>query len=367
MLIDNKSIYIKVRKLNSAYGYANRKVLDAVQMNRTIGASVTSVNKMIANPDEQAAIMKDIIAMSPNSTDWNRHLADYWRSLSYDIPENGKELEIGFIYDFNAVSKQEYIKQVNSTITKESAKLTSDESLLKHIENRISEVNLKFDDAIKTSKVLKNELARVKAQDAAYKFKYQGIITIESDRFKFGTPIAPFEYMLYRYCLVYGDVANDKDVMSKSKKIRFYLHSDADIKREKSNTQKNERSRISALLKVTESTDDVIDMLYAMGESHTITEDDVNNYELVEKLSHSRRVDFLRIANDGNLTLVGVIEKYIAKGILSRSEGSTAIFNPINMELAIGHTMEETIGYFKNKVNNVTVSDLAKKYKNLAD
>ena len=55
----------------------------------------------------------------------------------------------------------------------------------------------------------------------AYKIKYDSIFNIEADRFKIGTASNPFHYMLYKYCLVYSQVANSYELVNNSKNIRF--------------------------------------------------------------------------------------------------------------------------------------------------
>ena len=367
MQINNKSVFIKVRKLNSAYSTANKKPLMDVDINRTIGASIRGVNKMLANPEEQKIIMQDIIAISPNSGEWNKELTNYWNSFSYDIPENGKELEIGFIYDINDLSKKPFIESINKGISIAKDKLESDNDLRKYIDNRLKLVIDDFKKSMSAAGTIKDVLRAKKAFDAAYDIKYKSIETIERERYKVGRPIEAFDYMLYRYCLVYSDVANEPDLTTKSPRIRFYLHSSTDIKLAKDNKVKDTRVRTKLLLEVTESVEDIENFLYAIGEASNIPEDDSDKYLKVEKLSISRADDFLRIARDKDLNIVGTIEKYISAGIFNRFEGSKIIYDATNMDEPLGNTIEEVVKYFKATANKAMVADLKTRYKNLGN
>jgi hypothetical protein len=366
MLIDNKVIYIKVRKLNSAYAKTNSKRLDEVQINRTVGSSISSVNKMLANSEEQASIMGDIISISPNSAEWNKKLKEYWDSFSYDIPESGKQLEVGFVYDIDNLQKQRYITSINSNISVEKNKITTDKDLKDYIDNRIKAVHFSFNKTINSLKEIKDAVRRQKTQDEAYKIKYDSIELLESERFKVGRPINSFEYMLYRYSIIYGDVANEEVLVSKSPKIRFFLSSAEDIKIAKRAKSKADQNRIKLLVNVIDSIDSMENLLYAMKENDNMPTDDEDLYDFVEKLSVRRESEFISIASNPDLKLIGAIEKYISVGVLTRAEGSQVIFNPTNTESPIGNNMEEAIVYFKAQANKAIVSEFKTKYKNLA-
>jgi len=367
MLTDSKKVFIKVRNIDTSYAYANRDRLAELQINKTIGSAISSVNKMMANSEEQRVLMQDVISISPNSSEWNKQLKYYWNSFSVDIPENGKELEVGFVYDIEALDKQDYISRINKGFDKEKDKLTSDADLKRYIDKRIESVVYSFQNAIKAAQSIKNNQSRQKAIDNAYRVKYDNIVKLEGERYKVGNPIDAFDYMLYRYCLVYGDVANDYTLVSKSPKIRFYLHSEEDIKKLKKSKQQTDKTRLKALLDVTDSVDAMENLLYAMGKADIIPQDDVELYEMVEGLSKSDTAEFLRIANNKDLKILGAIEKYVASGIFVRHPGSTAVFNATNLETPLGNNIDEVLTYFKNPANKAVVKELETKYKNLVN
>jgi hypothetical protein len=320
---------------------------------------------MLANAEEQKALMQDIIAISANSSEWNSTLKNYWNSFNFDIPESGKELEVGFVYDINSLDKQKYIEQINNGIKDDKKKLKTDEDLLNYIEKRVEAINTTFTNNIKAAQNIKDPGARQKAIDNAYRVKYDSLVKVEGERYKVGSPIIPFDYILYRYCLVYGDIANELALINKSPKIRFYLQSQTDIKRMKKAEQSVNRTRNKLLLEVTENVEKMHNLLYAMGKGGQIPNDDVELYDMIEKLSHQDTDNFIRIASDKDLNIIGAIEKYIASGIFTRYEGSTTIYDSTDLEKPLGNTTEEVVAFFKNQANKATVKEFETRYKNL--
>lgn len=363
MLTDNKKIWIYWKNIDSSYAYANRKVL--VEPPRKIGSSISSVNKILSNTEEQKNLMADIISISPNSPNWNELLKYYWDSISEEIPESGRKLEVGFTYDIDAQDKANYIKSINSNITSDKAKIKSDNDLKSYIDNRLDKIINSFNLMIKDANKLTNDKARDTAISEAYKFKHTSIIKVESERYKVGTPINAVDYMLYRYCLVYRDVANEFTLVNKSPNIRFYLHSEADIKRYKELKRKSENSRMSAYLDIIKNVSKVENVLYAMGFADEIPEDDIDKYTFLDEKSKENSNKFIRVATNKNLEQLGLIEKYIKFNIINRLPGSQVIVDSTDPTKVIGNTINEVVSWFNNDKNAATVSEYALKFKNL--
>lgn len=363
MLIDNKHIYIFWRKLDTSYAYANKKVL--LEPPRRIGSSISSVNKMLSKSEEQSEIMKDIISISPNSANWNEMLKLYWDSISEEIPENGRKLDISFTYDINSQSKIKYINSINSNIKSEKAKLKTDEDLQHYIDDRLEQVDSNFNKNIKALSSIKDEKAVFIAQNEAYKIKYMSLINIESERYKVGTPNTPVDYMLYRYCLVYKDVANEQSLVNKSPNIRFYLHSEQDIKKYKKHKHQLETNRISAYLKACNDISTVENIIYALGFGDSMPDNDVDKFTFLNEKSVQMTDKFIRIASNKHLKTIGLIEKYIKQSIIRRLEGSQVIVDGIDPSNILGSNIEEVISWFSNTSNNAIISDYAIRFKSI--
>ena len=128
--------------MKSSYAHANRKVL--VEAPRVIGSSVSAVNRMIANHEEQKDMMKSIVGVSPTSSTWDTVIKHYWDSLREEIPNAGKKLDLSFSYDITDPNKASYITAINANIESEKAKLRSDKDLKDYIDNRLKNVEIEF-------------------------------------------------------------------------------------------------------------------------------------------------------------------------------------------------------------------------------
>lgn len=364
MLTDNKYIYIKIRKRESNYGFANRKNLKKVIVRNAIGSSVSAVRSMIGNSEEQQVLMQDIISVAANSGDWNKKLSEYWNSLSIEIPEDGKKLEVGFTYDIGAIDKAGYIKSINANIEHEQSKLKTDKDLKNYIDKRLDSIEDTFNKSIKGLNSIHNPVEREKFKDNAYNVKYTSIAKVESERYKVGNPINALDYMLYRYCLHYSHVANDVELVAKSNNIRFYLQDLKSIKNQEVKSTKLEMTKTRLLAQVMGKVQDMENLLYALGEKE-IPSDDLGVFKKVKWYSDNHEEKFIAVAGDKNIKLVGKIEKLIAYGILHSPEGSSVIYNPTNLETPLGNTMEEAIVYFNNPANKATISEFDTKFNNL--
>ncbi len=363
MLIDNRIIWIYWKTVNNSYAYANRTVL--VEPPRKIGSSITSVNKITSNTEEQSVLMSDVLSVSPTSPDWNKVLKSYWNSISQEVPKSGKKLEIGFMYDIDSFAKKKYIDIINRNIYSEKGKLVNDKDLNDYIDNKITAAIHVFNKSVIIANKLSNEKAKDSALTDAYFKKYAIIIAAESERYKVGTPINAFEYMLYRYCLVYRDVANEFSLKDKSNNIRFYLHSDIDIKKYKELKLQNERDRMNLYLKMIKSVSSVENTLYAMGFGNEIPSEDIDKFTMLDEKSKSDTSKFINIANNSHLETLGLIEKYIKYGIINRFEGSQIIVDGNDPTIIIGNNLDEVLSWFNNKSNNATVSEYSIRFKNL--
>jgi len=362
MIVENKKVHIFWRKIESSYAIANRKVL--VEAPRKLGSSISSVQKMLANSDEQKKYMPDIVSIAPSSNDWNKIIKAYWDSISEDIPEIGKPLEVGFIYDINSIEFADSIKVYNNSVDAKK-KLSSDKDIKDYFDNKLNSVEKEFMKQVKEANLISDVRKSDEKLAEAYRIKYDSIVTIESERHKFCKPINIADYMLYRYCLVYRDVANDKDLAEKSPKIRFYLQDESSINRYKKLAQDNERNSMNLFLDLIKNKNDVEDVLYAMGLGNEIPEDDTDRFSYLNNKRTTDTAKFISIASNKNRALLGKIEKLIHKNILRRLEGSSVIVDGTDPGKIIGRNMDDAVTFFKNDENKAIISEYESRYKNL--
>jgi len=363
MIKVDKHIWVYWRLKNSSYAHANKDVL--IEPPRVVGGSVTAVSKMVSNHLEQKELMGIIVGISPNSADWDKAINNYWNSIREPIPTGGKKLDLSFTYDITDTSKLEYIKAINGNISSEKGKLTSDKDLKNYIDTRLVNVESEFKRKIEALATITDARHRDEVYNEAYKARYESIFRIEADRFKVGTPVNTFHYMFYKFCLVNSEVANTFDLVTKSTKIRFYLHSDEDVKKYKAIERSKSRDRMSAYRKVIADIEKVEEVLYAMGKGLEITEDDNDNLLLLEEESKSNTESFIAMVDSSTLSTRALLEKYIIKGILKRIEGTSIIVDGTSSEITIGDDMDNAIKHFKSKNNISIVKKYEDRYKGL--
>jgi len=192
-IVDNKKVTILWRLFNDPFAQANKEQFINQSNPRKIGSSISAVNNLLANGDELKVLMRTVLGVDPNSnsSNWDKIVRNYWDSLSVDVHPNGKNLEIGFIYDLDDPERKSSI-----------AKLKND---VKSINN---------DTALK---------------DYVTGFSKEGRPNVpDNKKYLYAQPINPQDWLLYRYCVGidgkgYRDVANDLKSVENSPHIRFYI------------------------------------------------------------------------------------------------------------------------------------------------
>lgn len=360
MITVEKTVLLLFKKLARPYADENSAVF--VEEFRALGPTMAAVTHMLSNADEQKEYMPSILGMSANDPKWSERLSHYWNSISVDIPSNGKVLQVGFVYDVNSLAKQSYVQAYNKSTGK---KFETDEDVVNYFKGSYELIIKTFNDNL----IAANKLSNMKDQDRfikdVYTKKYDSIIKLEAQKYKFGTPIDIEDYMLYRMCLVHSHVANEMALADKSNNIRFYLHSEEEIKLEKEKALKLETDRMEAFLSVVKDQSKLENVLYAMKVPNINTMSVSDKPVALNNISLENPAKFIRTVSNPNLVTIGKIEKYIQFGILNRIPNSDIIVDAIDSEKIIGNNIHEAITYFNNETNKGDISAYETKYKSL--
>lgn len=373
MLAVSRKYELIVRNNPSAYLKANKTVV--VPGAKIIGSSVSGVAKMISLSEESKVLMPSILSLSPTSPDWDKRLKNYWDSLSHPINPAGDTLETGFIYNITDVSRLQYLQEINKQreLNKQTP-LTTDEDLKNYIYDRLASVERDYEKAILEA----NKLSERDKEDAvklAYDAKYNSIWSIESEHYKVGIPINAFQYLLWKYCLVYGDVANEVAFANKSTKIRFYLSSENARNEVEARRLDTKKQAMEAYLKIISDRTSVINLLFAMGLGTDISdiaksakskEDlDLQLHILLQSNMDKDPAKFISTYSDKNITIKGLIEKYVAYNILKRVQGTNIIVDYNDGSKIIGNDMNAAVTFFSNQENKAVLSEYETKFKDL--
>jgi|VirMetMinimDraft_7_1064189.scaffolds.fasta_scaffold01155_4 hypothetical protein len=168
-----------------------------------------------------------------------------------------------------------------------------------------------------------------------------------------GTPANAVHYILYKYCLIYGDVANTVEDVNKSPKIRFYLWTkEEDVKLKLTKQQLTDAAFIARLKldKTPQRAESIIIMF-----NKELPLNDGDKKLMLAELQDSEPAKFLEFANDENLQDKAFIQRCINAALLRRPLNSQMI---MYKDEVIGNSFSEAIGWLNQAGNSVTKAEL---------
>lgn len=328
---DKRSVSISLVKNYSLYRKANDKIIG--KRSDYIGSSISSSRTLSANKAEVEAYFPNIIGLAPNNENFITRVKQYLNNFQVKVDEVGKTLNISFHYykkrDFYAIKEQE---------------------------DKINEGYDQFprQDLNKLKEALKNKIVKLNA--------------LESTKYQYGYPDNVEEYLIYRHCLLYNDVAKDIAFINSDPNVRFYFKDDQKEaeKLAKFRTEVNRaKSNYLACVQDKELFDAVyiqycnfygLPIISSLAESTIVKENNLDKFSAIEP------VKFNKIYNDKDIRLVATIEKLISRGELTRLPNNQNIVLPSGE--FVGSNVKEAVIWFKNPDNASVVSALSNKLKN---
>lgn len=328
---EEKTITISLVKSYSLYRKANDKVLP--KRKDYIGGSVSSSRILASNKEEVEAYFPNIIGLSPNNPEFVNRVKLYLNNIRIPVDELGKQFNISFHY----YHKKDYIR-----IKKEEEK----------IENTYQ----------------KADRSSIKKIKDALKEKISRINVLESTKHKYGYPLNVDDYLMYRHCLLYDNIAKDISLINADPSIRFYFKDDAK-EEEKLKKYRQEINRAKANYVTCLADDKLFDAIYIQYCSMnnlpvlaSLAEDRMNREIKLDKFSTEEPMKFNTLFNNKDIKLMADIELLISRGELIRSQYNQNISTPEGE--FIGANLKETIAWFKNPLHLEAVNILMNKLKN---
>lgn len=329
---DRRSVTVSLVRNYSLYRRANDKVLP--KKKDSIGSCITSSKTLASNKEEVETIFPNIIGLSVNDKDFVSRVKSYLNNIKVDVDELGKTLDTSFIYN----TKADYL----NFKAKEEA-----------IENRF----LKAD---------RQQLGKLKE---ALKVKLTELNVLESSKHKVGYAVNVDDYIIYRHCLLYDDVAKDISLINSDPSIRFYFK-DNQREREKEVKFRAQLNKAKTNYVSTLADPVLFESIYTQYlalNSYPIiaglAEDLFDKETKLDKFSMEQPVKFNNMFNNKDVKLVGTIELLIAHGELRRAEHNQNISD--NEGNFIGANMGEVVAWFKSPDNTSTVNAYYNKLKNI--
>jgi len=315
----SKIIHI-YRKYGGLFLAVNKAVLQ--EGNQHIGASIRGKRAIMLKEDELKSYMPRELGLQPNNPNFMSKLSDWFDDLTVHVPEQGLPLEIGMIYDVNSSEKKAAIERLFKELNVEKR---DDKTLAYMVENKVKVDN----------------------------------------RWKFGTPINVRDYVLWRYCENYRDVANKPDDINKSKNIRFYIHDDTLARKEKEVLFALRNKATKVYINLLEDKHKVETLLFAAGYGDSINNSTTSEKaQILENFKNSKPNEFIRLAEDKNLQHIAYIEKLIAYQILNRDIESGIISNPVDGEV-LGKNVKEAVAFLNNADNAKLANEVKGKLNNI--
>lgn len=316
--LDKRSITISLVHNYSNYRKVNMKVLG--QRKETIGSSITSCRVLSSNQGEVEAYFPSLIGLSPNNPDFVTRVKAWLSNIQFTVTDNDTALDISFMYN----TKKDYLdfKKREEVIDDEYAKT----------------------DRANTTKIRDAVKRRVDALNA-----------LESEKYKVGRPINLEQYLMYRHCLLYRDVAKDIALINSDASLRFYIKDEA---KEAEKQKKLTQERKTAMRNFIElDASDVkfnavfIAMVVARGEnvSEALLKDRSEKAQLLMDFVNNYPDKFNKLVRDGNITTKAFIETLIVRGELVRAEFNQQISTADGT--FIGSNMNEAVAFFNNPNN----------------
>ena len=325
--VDKRTIVISLVHNYSNYRKVNMKVLG--QRKETIGSSITSCRVLSSNAGEVNAYFPALVGLSPNHADFTSRVKAWLSNIQFVVNENDVPLDISFVYN----TKKDYLD-------------------FKKKEDAIDEDYAKVD---------RTNLSAIKD---AIKKRVNALNTLESEKYKVGHPVNLEQYIIYRHCLLYRDVAKDTAIVNSDPSVRFYIKDEAkEVEKQKKLTEyrmQAMRNFIELNASPTKRNAVYIAIVASRNEnvSEALIKTDSEKTSYLMDYVNTHPDKFNKLFADKNITTRAFIETLIVRGELVRSEFNQQISTADGT--IIGSNMNGAIAFFNNPDNK----DMKELYEN---
>lgn len=325
-----RTITVSLIQNYSLYRKANDKVLP--KKRDYIGSSIRSSQVLASNRAEVEAYFPQLLGISVNNENFVTRLKQYLNNIQ--VPVN--ELGVTFDCSFRFNHKRDYFA----------------------FKAREEEIEMTYKKANKQS---------TKDLRAALAIKINDLNNLESEQYAVGSPVNITDYILYRHCLLYRDIAKDTALINCDPFVRFYLKDDA---KDKERQQKLRQEINNAKRNYIEVIGDneMFDAVYiqycvvtGLPIVNSLLSERMDKESQLDKFSTSEPVKFNSIVKDRDLRIKSLIELLIARGEFVRSQFNQNITTQDGE--FIGANMKEAIAWAKNPENENVLAAFKNKLK----
>lgn len=325
-----RSITVSLIQNYSLYRKANDKVLP--KKRDYIGSSIRSSQVLASNRAEVEAYFPQLLGISVNNENFVTRLKQYLNNIQ--VPVN--ELGVTFDCSFRFNHKRDYFA----------------------FKAREEEIEMAYKKANKQS---------TKDLRAALAIKINDLNNLESEQYAVGSPVNITDYILYRHCLLYRDIAKDAALINCDPFVRFYLKDDAKDKERQQKLRQEINNAKRNYIEVI-GDDEVFDAVYiqycvvaGLPIVNSLLSERMDKESQLDKFSTSEPVKFNSIVKDRDLRIKSLIELLIARGEFVRSQFNQNITTQDGE--FIGANMKEAIAWAKNPENENVLAAFKNKLK----
>lgn len=325
-----RSITVSLIQNYSLYRKANNKVLP--KKRDYIGSSIRSSQVLASNRAEVEAYFPQLLGISVNNENFVTRLKQYLNNIQ--VPVN--ELGVTFDCSFRFNHKRDYFA----------------------FKAREEEIEMVYKKANKQS---------TKDLRAALAIKINDLNNLESEQYAVGGPVNITDYILYRHCLLYRDVAKDTALINCDPFVRFYLKDDAKDKERQQKLRQEINNAKRNYIEVI-GDDEMFDAVYiqycvvaGLPIVNSLLSEKIDKENQLDKFSTSEPVKFNSIVKDRDLRIKSLIELLIARGEFVRSQFNQNITTQDGE--FIGANMKEAIAWAKNSENENVLAAFKNKLK----
>lgn len=325
-----RSITVSLIQNYSLYRKANDKVLP--KKRDYIGSSIRSSQVLASNRAEVEAYFPQLLGISVNNENFVTRLKQYLNNIQ--VPVN--ELGVTFDCSFRFNHKRDYFA----------------------FKAREEEIEMAYKKANKQS---------TKDLRAALAIKINDLNNLESEQYAVGSPVNITDYILYRHCLLYRDIAKDTALINCDPFVRFYLKDDAKDKERQQKLRQEINNAKRNYIEVI-GDDEMFDAVYVqycvvagLPIVNSLLSERMDKESQLDKFSASEPVKFNSIVKDRDLRIKSLIELLIARGEFVRSQFNQNITTQDGE--FIGANMKEAITWAKNPENENVLAAFKNKLK----
>lgn len=327
---DVRSVTIALIQNYSLYRKANDKVLP--KRRDFIGSSIRSSRVLASNRAEIETYFPQLLGLSPNNENFVTRLKQYLNNIQVHVDELGVTFDCSFRYNH----KRDYL-------------------------------NFKAREARIEEEYKRTNRQNIKDLKDALEAKVMALNNLESEKYAYGSPVNLSDYILYRHCLLYRDIAKDTAIINSDPYVRFYFRDDT---KEKELQQKLRIEINNAKRNYVEviGNDDLFDAVYiqycvmaGLPVVNSLLNERIDKESQLDKFSIAEPIKFNKIVNDKDVVTKSLIELLISRGEFVRSQWNQNI-TTADGEF-IGSNMKEAISWAKNPDNENVLAAFKNKLK----